>query len=198
MTSEDEKTVHQQSITGPLGEQPTAVNAAIHVACIDRGPASGRQQRVSEAAVTLAAEVQRLRVVLEAALLTIQKDAPELRRLREKYDLEQKTAFVLAQKATAMGDEVARLQAVVADQSLTIGTQKDELGRLRDAESLHDFAHSREQLGRSNRLDQMLKLLKPLPEKWRLQQRITAREADLARELATELEAILTDRTLVD
>lgn len=187
MTSEDEKTVHQQSITGPLGDHLWQLR---NRCCCE--------PEDFEAIDAVEAEVRRLRVTLEAALLTIQKDAPELRRLRERYDLEQKTAFVLAQKLTAMGDEVARLQAVVADQALTIGTQKDELGRLRDAESLHDFAHSREQLGRSNRLDQMLKLLKPLPDKWRLQQRITAREADLARELATELEAILTDRTLVD
>lgn len=156
MTSEDEKTVHQQSITGPLGEQPTAVNAAIHVACIDRGPASGRQQRVSEAAVTLAAEVQRLRVVLEAALLTIQKDAPELRRLRERYDLEQKTAFVLAQKLTSMGDEVARLQAVVADQALTIGTQKDELGRLRD-QNLRVLKSERDALNKLARVEDWYK-----------------------------------------
>lgn len=73
-----------------VGEPSAAVNAAIYVACIDRGPASGRQRRVFDAAYTLGKEVERLRredaawrEINRGAARTVEQLVTELAELRK-------------------------------------------------------------------------------------------------------------------
>lgn len=125
MTSEDEKTVHQQSITGPLGDHLWQLR---NRCCCE--------PEDFEAIDAVEAEVRRLRVL---ALDEARAEMIEGARALEGVVYDQ-------------SKELARLQAVVADQSLTIGTQKDELGRLRD-QNLRVLKSERDALNKLARVE---------------------------------------------
>lgn len=193
MTSEDEKTVHQQSIT-EVGRALDYVDVTTRGTGfqVERWSVDNDENHLR----VLANEVRRLREAEEkrgqAKALRVYDNtalAEEVERLREKYDLEQKTAFVLAQKLTAMGDELAVWQAHAQRGETDLADARNERdGLLADRAAFEKVYETH-----TNQLRAKLRRVGALPAQWRLQQRIHAREAALASDLATELEAALVD-----
>lgn len=153
MTSEDDKTVHQQSINTvdvTVGVGDGAGGLFVH----------GSLEAVKRVQAAFD-EVRRLREEVALWQRHAQRGETDLLNARNERD----------GLAAAGAGYVAKLDKLAAgyisDRRVLRAVMGDHLAKLRRVEAL--------------------------PAKWRLQQRITAREADLARELATELEGALRD-----